>query len=148
MSFVVVPIGSSSPVDAFSLPNVVSLVVSDSGSGGQVNINGLGVVDPTVAGAVDLKTYFGRAFRSLGVLNALRAIAPGGGNQAAEQALVPRLEVNIYPVGSPGVAGMPAVNYLGGTPSGPNNVPYLSLNGPAVAGTWRVEIKLRHSITD
>lgn len=148
MGFTVVPIGNSTPVDAFSLPNMCSFVVDDTGAGGQVNINGLGVTSALVSGAIDLKTYFGAAFRSLGLLNAFRAITPGGGNQAAELALVPRLEVVIYPVGAVGLAAMPAVNYLGGLPSGPDNVPYLTLNGPGVSGTWRVELKLRHSITD
>lgn len=148
MSFVIIPIGGSTPNDAFSLPNSCSVVVSDSGSGGQVLINGLGISTGVVTGAVDLKTYFGSAFRSIPLLRAFRAIAPGGGNQAAENALVPLLDITVYPVGATGLAAMPAINYLGGLPNGPNNVPYLAINGPAVAGQWRVDLKLRHSLTD
>lgn len=147
MSFVIVPLGSSTPVDAFSLPNSCSIVVDDSGSGGQVLINGLGIVNPTVSGAVDLKTFFGTAFRSIPLLRAFRALIAGGGNQQAENALVPLLDISMYPVGATGLAAMPAINYLGGLVSNPN-VPFLAINGPAVSGTWRVDLKLRHSITD
>lgn len=151
MSFTMIAPGSSPPVDVFSLPNAVSFCVTDSGAGGQINLNGLGIGSGTVAGAVDLKSFFATGtpvlFRSIPLLRAFRAVNPAT-TAVAEAQLVNNLHITIYPNGSNGLAAMPAVNYLVGLPSGPANVPYLVLNGPSVAGTWRVDIELRHSLTN
>lgn len=147
MSFVTIPVGSGPPVDGVSLPNSVSFGLSDDGAGGSVFLNGLGVLNATVTGAVDLKTYFGSPkFRSIPLLRAFRAMtAPSAAN--AEAQFLNNLAISIYPL-TTGLAAMPAINYLAGLPNGPANVPYLSIVGPAVAGNWRIEIRLRHSITN
>ena len=151
MSFTMIAPGSSPPVDVFSLPNAVSFCVTDSGSGGQINLNGLGVGSGTVAGAVDLKTFFGTGtpvlFRSIPLLRAFRVLTNPGTNLAAETQLVNNLHITIYPNGGTGLAAMPSVSYNGTVGAAPN-VPFLQLNGPAVSGTWRVDIELRHSLTN
>ena len=150
MSFTMIAPGASSPVDVFSLPNAVSFCVSDSGSGGQINLNGQGIGSGTVSGAVDLKSFFATGtpvlFRSIPLLRAFRLLVSGT-NLAAETQFVSNLHITIYPVGSTGVAAMPSVNYNGTLPNA-TNVPFVQLNGPAVSGTWRVDIELRHSITN
>lgn len=152
MSFIVVPFGAGTPVDAFSFPNAVSLCVSDDGGGGQIYINGLGVTNGILAGAVDLQTYFGAAnFHSIPLLKAFRAlvgVTGGNQNQSAEQQLCKNLRISIVPVNAAGGPNLPNLVYLGGIGGAPVNTPLLSLQGPAVAGNWRVEIELRHSITN
>lgn len=150
MSFTMISalVGSNSPVDAFSYPNRVSFCVGDSGSGGTLNVNGLGVNDPIVGGAMDLATFFTPAyFRSIPLLAAFRAIPVANAN-VAEVQLVQELEVTIVAV-SGTVTKNPAINYLGlGPGSGPTvNTPFLQIIGPAVTGSWRVDLRLRHSLT-
>lgn len=150
MSFTMIAPGSSPPVDVFSLPNAVSFCVTDSGSGGQINLNAQGIGSGVVAGAVDLKSFFATGtpvlFRSIPLLRAFRLLTVGT-NLAAETQLVNNLHITIYPNGGSGLAAMPSVNYSGTLPNA-SNVPFLQLNGPAVSGTWRVDIELRHSITN
>lgn len=149
MSLTAVPtIGPlSGPTAAISLPNMVSFCVQDSGAGGQIFVNGLGVVNALVAGAVDLKTFFGTAFNSGALLAAFKTLTGNLVGAPAGQ-LVPGLEITIVPHGNPGLAAMPAVTYLVGIGAGPVQAPYVAIAGPGVAGTWRVNIRLRHSITN
>lgn len=149
MSFIAVPtLGpAAGPTAAISLPNMVSFCVQDSGAGGQLYLNGLGVLNAVVAGAVDLKTFFGTFFNSTALLSAFKTLTGALISQPAGQ-LVPALEITVVPVGSVGLAAMPAVSYVSGIGSGPSQAPYVAIAGPGVAGTWRVNIRLRHSITN
>lgn len=150
MAFIIVPFGAGVPVDAFSFPNAVSLAVSDDGGGGQIYINGLGVTNSILAGATDLQTYFGSSFRSIPLLKAFRKLVGvnGNQNQLAEQQFCTNLKISIVPVNGAGVVALPNLVYLGGIGGAPVTTPLLSFQGPAVSGNWRIEIGLRHSITD
>ena len=144
MAFALVPSGSGSPLDSFSLPNAVSLVCSDDGNGGALLINGLGF---TGAGLADLKTFFGSAFRSTPLLNAFRRILTASAT-VAERQLVPAIKVTIVPLDVGGVPiGVPGVDYTF-TSNATTIAPGVELNGPGVAGYWRVDIELRHTITN
>ena len=135
--------GGAAPLDAFSTPNRVSIVVADTGAGGQILLNGLGVVDPTVSGALDLQKFFGASFNSPILLRAFRALLTAD-NNVAEAQLVKLLAVTMTNiVGSP--TKQPALDYLGLSVGG-INVPFLIINGPAVSGEWRLDIQLRHSL--
>lgn len=148
MSFAFVSTGVGSPVDPFSLPNAISLAVQDDGGGGTIFLNGLGFNAPALANAVDIKTFFSTAgvtFRSGPLLNAFRRIRTATA-QAAQNQLVPSLDIGIYPLVA-GADKIPAFNF-DYTQSGSTIAPLVTLIGPAVAGFWRVDIRLRHSITD
>lgn len=149
MSFIAVPtIGPlAGPTGAFSLPYLASFCVQDSGSGGQLYVNGLGVVNAVVANAVDLRTFFGSAFNSIPLLSAFKTLV---GNLIGEPTgqLVPGLDITMVPIGSVGLAAMPAVSYVSGIGAGPPQAPYVAISGPGVAGTWRVSMQLRHSINN
>lgn len=151
MSFVIEPLVAV-PDTPVSLPNYCSFVASDDGSGGQVLINGQGVVNAVVTGAVDLKTFFtglGLPFRSYALLRAFRAIYTGSAlQQAACDQFLANLEVVITPIGGSGIAAMPSLTYIVGAGSGPANAPYLVLVGPSVSGRWRIDLRLRHSTTN
>lgn len=136
--------GGSAPVDAFSSPERVSIVVNDSnGGGGDINFNALGIMDPTIGGAVDLKTFFGTHFRSYTLLTAFKALALPDVNQAEAQ-FVPQLLVTAMGINGPQTR-TPSVGYLAMAVAGVN-VPFLKITSPAVVGTWRIDIQLRHSI--
>jgi hypothetical protein len=149
MAFIVIPFGSGTPRDAFSFPNAVSICVSDDGGGGQVFINGLGITSGTLAGAVDLKTYFGSSFRSTPLLRAFRAlvgVTGGNQNQLTEQQLCNNLRISFIPIVA--TTAFPNIAYLAGTGGAPVTTPLLSFQGPGVSGQWRIEIEFRHSITN
>lgn len=151
MSFILVPFGSGTPADAFSFPNAVSLCVSDDGGGGQIYINGLGVTNSILAGATDLPTYFGSSFRSIPLMKAFRmltGVVGGNQNQRTEQQFCNNLKISMIPVNGTGVVALPNIVYLGGVGGAPVTTPLLSFQGPAVSGQWRIEIVLRHSITN
>lgn len=143
MSFVLLPVGASEPVQSLSTPYHVSVVAQDSGSGGTMNINCLGVSDPTVGGAVDLPSYFGAAWRSKVVAAAFRGLASADANVAAAQ-LLPALLVTFVPVVST-AANLPGLGFLAVAVAGVN-VPFLQVAGPGAAGTFRIDIQYRHSI--
>lgn len=136
--------GGTSPVDAFSTPHRVSLCVNDSnGGGGNILINGLGINDPAVSGALDLKTFFGANFKSSQLLTAFRALVQANANLAEQQLVT---EVQVIVVSASGVpAKQPSMNYLGMAVGGVN-VPFLSVVSPAVVGAWRVDLQFRHSL--
>jgi hypothetical protein len=144
MSFTALALfGGAAPLDAFSSPNRVSVVVADTGSGGQIQLNGLGVVDPTVSGALDLQKFFGTAFDSQPLLRAFRAL-PTADSSLAEAQLVKSLLITVVNIaGSP--TKQPNFAYLG-LGVGGVNVPFLTINGPAVSGEWRLDIQFRHSL--
>lgn len=152
MSVIIIPFSSlPDQASSFSMPNAVSLGFSDDGGGGNLLINGLGVLNAVVSGAIDLKTLFvttnSRPFNSYPLLNAFRALNPGNQtDKGAQIQLVTGLHVTIVPL-TTGLAAMPALEYLASISPVPQ-VPFLVLVGPAVAGNWRIDIKLRHSITN
>lgn len=136
--------GSSVPTSSFSYPNRASLVFFDDGGGGSLLINGLGV---TGVGFSDLRTIFtsnGALFNSIPLLSAFRRLTANT-DYAAQAQLISRLDVAIETINNSVLA--PAINYLGGT-GGNDFVPFLAIDGPAAVGTWRIELKLRHSITN
>lgn len=152
MAFTVIPVSTGYPVGGFSFPNRVSFGVSDDGGGGQVYINGLGVTASStlpVAGATDLKTLFAAgsvSFQSIPLMRAFRLLTAST-NTAAYQQFNTYLEVLINGCNSSGYAGVPAIVPLAGL-GGNTSVPFLAIGGPSVAGLWRVDLKLRHSITN
>jgi hypothetical protein len=137
-------------VVSYTLPNAVSLAFSDDGGGGTLYLNGLGILNGDLSGAVDLKTLFqttnGVIFRSYPLLSAFRRLSVNS-NQGAMNQLVPRLHISIYPLPTGGSATLPKIGYLANI-GGINFVPFLEIVGPAAAGDWRLDISLRHSITN
>lgn len=164
MSLIVIPPNSGYPVNGFSLPDMISFCVDDDGTGGQINLNGLGIVSPTVTGAVDIKRMFtdvGLLFNSYPLLNAFRKLSPPtGGSPAALAQLVKQVEVNIVRQslnGSTVYPDQPAVFPVAiGSPDAAIGVPFLAIvrelsnagEGPGSPGIWRVALKLRHTTTN
>ena len=149
MGFIIVPT-TAYPDTPLSLPHYCSFCVQDDGGGGQITINGLGVTSSLVAGTTDLKTFFtglGLMWRSNPLLRAFRAV-PAGTTTAAMNQFINNLEINSYFIAGNGVAGALGFTYLINLGSGGATTPYLSIAGPSVAGIWRVDLKLRHSITN
>lgn len=143
MSFTIIPVTAGASVGGISSPYRVSFCVTDSGAGGAINFNCLGINDPVVGAAVDLPGLFGAAWNSRGLAAAFRALQPGASSTAAMAQLLADLLVTIVPV----VANSqipPGVGYLAATVAGVT-VPFLKIQGPALAGEWRVDIQFRHS---
>lgn len=141
---------AASPAQAtsFSYPNRASLVFFDDGGGGQILLNGLGISNAVVATALDLKTIFtsnNQPFVSYPLLSAFRRLTVDT-QVAAMQQLVKEIEISIITI-STAVTIEPSIAYLANIPPA-EFVPFLNIAGPAVAGTWRIEIKLRHSLTN
>jgi hypothetical protein len=158
MAFTIVPLTNFGAgfAGGFSSPDLVSLGLIDDGGGGTLNINGLGVVDPTVGFAHDLKTEFinaGLLFNAYPLLRAFRALAPVASDVTAGAQFARWLDIkfNIVSLGPQG-AGLPIVNVKAGLSGGPANVPYLQLiraaDESAVEGTWRLDLRLRHSTAE
>lgn len=160
MSFVIVPTSPGTitapagyPTANYCLSNGVSLVMSDDGGGGQVFLNGQGVLNALVAGAVDLKTFFvttlGIPFTANALLRAFRLLAPAGAVSlsGAMSQFIRNLDISMTTV-TTAVSTYPAVDYLNAVGAAPTNVPFLKFQGPGISGIWRVDIKLRHSITN
>lgn len=145
MSFTVNAVSSGSQVGGLSLPNYLTFVVSDSGAGGFVLINGVGVTSGALANAVDLATLFGAAaFHSSPLLKAFRA-GPTTDTAAMNQFLA-NLDINIVPVAVTGIAFMPGVLYLATVSAVAG--PFVKITGPGAPGDWRINMRLRHSITN
>ena len=154
-----------------SKPDMFSFAVQDTGGGGAnptLYINMAGVNDPTVATAVDLKTFYNAGYptliapppvpvfqsislaRGFGILPfAAAGTGPGREAQGA-LAIVPKLLVTVVPLGvSQGLLGITYDVTSVGAPAG-QCVPYLVLIGIGGEGSgyWRVNITLRHSVTN
>ncbi len=157
MSLDPINVASAYPHTGYSLPDMVSFCVQDAdGAGGSLYLDGLGVVDGN--DIFDIKTLFTAAgvnFVSYPLLRAFRAVPAATGNASALAQLSKNLEINSYPI-EPSAAG-PAVSLrfapitgIGGT----TGVPFLWIvaqvsTDPDYAGDiWRLELKLRHSITN
>jgi len=155
-----------------SKPDLFSFCVQDTGGGGAnptLYINMAGVNDPTVATAVDLKTFYNAGYPSLIGFGppvpvfqsiplsrgfAVQPFAASGTGQGREAqgtlAIVPKLLVTAVPLGvSQGLLGITYDVTSIGAPAG-QCVPYLVLIGIGGEGTgfWRVDITLRHSVTN
>lgn len=143
MSFAVIPVTTTYPTTGYSTPSRVSFCIQDDGTSGQMYVNGLGVTSASVGQAVDLATTFGAAFRSRLLLRAFGSVPT---QQAATDQFNTYLNFSSVFLGSQGPAGSLAIVYLWGVGGGPVNVPYLSIAGANVAGIWRVDLQLRHSI--
>lgn len=139
MSFIAVPVASGSPTAGFSTPNRASFCVQDDGSGGQILVNGLGINAPTVSFAVDLKTLFGAAAWHSRPL--LRAFQNCASLEAVNNQINTWLNFSSVFINGVGVAGA-----LGITPLLVSGYMFLGIAGPSVAGIWRVDLQLRHSI--
>lgn len=137
----------SAPAGSISYPNRVSLCFFDDGGGGQILLNGLGVDSGMVASALDLKSIFtsnSQPFVSYPLLSAFRRLSADT-SLAAMLQLVKEVEISIVAL-STAVTIEPSITYLSNLAVA--NVPFLQIAGPTVAGTWRIELKLRHSITN
>ena len=108
-----------------------------------MNLDCLGVVDPTVSGAVDLPSYFGTLWRSTILARAFRALVANDGNLAEKQFLT-ELQVTMNAVTST-AALFPALGFIAVAVAG-INVPFLQIAGPGAAGTFRIDIQFRHSL--
>jgi hypothetical protein len=158
MALTLVPAGTSPSTDPTLTPEYISLGVENDGGGGTLALNMQGVNDPTVAGAKDLSTFFGKNINELPIARAFRPIynpfpwnnGGGGGPQRTSLARVQicaNLAIVIYPLGTDNI--VLGVGYDGNTVNGVQ-VPFLNLIGSASeagAQTWRVDLQLRHSIT-
>lgn len=145
MGFIFNVPSASTPNTGYSLPDAVSFVVADTGSGGDMYINCLGMNGSPVSGSVDLPSAFGHAWRSIPFAHAFRALTPTASDQAATDQLVRELIVTLTPLNAGATANLPWVGYLG-TLSG--NIPFLHLAGPGAVGAWRVDLRMVHSLTD
>jgi len=143
MSFTVEPVTNVQPTTGYSTPDRASFCVTDSGAGGQILVNGLGVTSGVVGTAVDLATLFGTAFRSIPLLRAFKAATTA---QKACDQFNTYLNIAWILIGNAVVAGTPQFAYALGGGGGPTDVPYLSISGPSIASTWRIDLSLRHSI--
>ena len=153
MSLLLVPANVSPTSDPVLTPEAISVCVEDDGAGGSLFLNMMGVNNPTVAGAADLSTFFGRLVTMFPVARAFRQLyIPSSGESLDALAGVQirnNLAVVIYPLSVQEV--VLGVGYSGGK-VGNVQVPFLELvsSGVGEAGPliWRVDLQLRHSITD
>jgi hypothetical protein len=158
MSLVVVPTSTGYPTGGYSLPERVSFAISDTdGTGGTIYINGQGVKNGDVAGAYDLKDIFvsaGLLFSSTPLLGPFRLLKPGSSLLDVQNQLLKGLSFSFYGV----TANAPAplnlrfgtLNAIGGQP---DSIPFLEIIAPNggegyTGDTWRIDINLRHSITN
>jgi hypothetical protein len=155
-----------------SKPDLFSFCVRDTGGGGAnptLYINMAGVNDPTVATAVDLQTFYAGGYpnstgfgppvpifqsiplaRAFGLLPFAAAAGQPGRTGQGGEALVPKILVTAVPLGtSQSLLGIDYDVTSVGAPAG-MCVPYLVLIGQGGEGSgyWRVDITLRHSITN
>jgi hypothetical protein len=153
MSLLLIPASVGPATDPVLTPEYISVCAEDNGAGGTLSLNMGGVNDPTVAGAKDLSTFFGKNINELSISRAFRSIyssAVGIGltSQAAVQ-IRNNLAVTIYPIGA--ANSILGVNYDGLVVSGVR-VPFLIFTGIGTGegptGIWRIDLQLRHSITD
>jgi hypothetical protein len=158
MSLIILPTNGGYPTGGYSLPERVSFVVADTdGSGGSVYLNGRGVTTGTVAGAYDLRDIFisaGLLFNSIPLLNPFRSIPPVAQLEDVQNQLLKGLEVTFY-----GITGGPAaplnlrIATISGLGGAPVDVPFLQIiaaaGGEGYTGdAWRVDVRLRHSVTN
>ena len=156
MSLVPVVVTTGYPVTGFSLPDLISLCVRDAdGTGGTLYLNGVGVVNGV--DIFDLKTLFtaaGLPFNSIPLLRAFRSVPAATGNASALAQFSKNLEINYYPtVGVADPAFALRFQPIAGIGGGPATAPYLQIVAPSGGGgyagdIWRLNIKLRHTVTN
>lgn len=151
MSVTLVPLGSGYLTQGFSLPDLVSFCIADDGTGGELLV-GMGVTEALPVGGVDLQAAFiaaGILFNSSPLLSVFRLLTPTASSTAAMNRLVKGVDVNVVPAGSSQIYELPIVLQ---TEAG-GNFPYVAFSRPnggeaPPTGVWRVDIRLRHTITD
>lgn len=146
MAVGIVPVNSSAPVFGRSYPNRVSLAFFDDGGGGNLFLNGGGI---SGVGVYDLKTLFtsvGMLFNSYPLLRAFRQI-PNGTNDENCDRILSEIEIVTNQISTATPLANMAVTYNAPTPLN-LTWPAIALVGPGIARQWRVDIRLRHSITD
>lgn len=160
MSLNPVTVSSGNPFGGISQPDLVSLCVADAdGTGGDVYLNGLGVTSGLLANTYDLKSLFtgaGLLFNSIPLIRAFRQIFGSNASLQAWRQLVSNLEVSYYALVAGASAPISALTLRFDQTLATVNgvvVPLLHIQAPAggegyVGDTWRVDLKLRHSITN
>ena len=157
MPLVVSAASSAHPRGAISLPDEVSLGLEDTdGTGGDIFINGVGLHDP-VNGLYDLQTIFtgaGLLFNSIPLLRAFRRLRATDTVDQGWRQLLSNLELIVYPlvVGGLTDAFNLRLDQTAVTLSG-INFPEVRVFAPAggegyTGDSWRLELKLRHAITN
>lgn len=145
MSFSLIPASTSAPVGGYSSPYRMSFcAVATDDTGGELLLNCRGVEDPTVTDAVDLVDFFGTAFNSQDVAAVMKQLVET--SQDGADCIIKNLDVQITAFGTSAAEGMvtwaPIVTDAAGTP-----VQFIKLVAPEAAGTWRIDISRRHSIS-
>lgn len=144
------------PQTGYNLPDLISICVQDAdGTGGTLYLNGVGVVNGV--DIFDLKTLFTNVslpFSSYPLLRAFRSVPAATGNASALAQFSKNLEINYYPiVGVADPAFALRFQPIAGIGGGPATAPYLQIVVPAggeeyAGDVWRLNLKLRHSITN
>lgn len=153
MSLLLVPSGVGPTTDPVLTPEYISVCVEADGDGGQLYLNMMGVNDPTVTDAADLSTFFGKLITMFPISRAFRQLyIPASGISLTAMAGVQirnNLAVTIYPLSVDAV--VLGVGYSASKVSGVQ-VPFLEFISNGVGEgdpqIWRVDLQLRHSITD
>lgn len=147
--------GLGPPAGPVSLPDLISVGVEDtSGGGGELYINGLGITSGLAATAYDLKTFLvaaGLNFSSIPLLGAFKKARTAA---LAWQRLVSMLEVNYYALSAGNVTD-PLNLRFDATSDVVNGeiVPLLHVSAADggegySGGLWRLDLRLRHTLTD
>jgi len=147
----VVQVSTGYPTSGFSLPDLISLCIrDDDGTGGALYLNGLGVTN-ILNNSFDLKLLFtgvGLVFNSYPLLRAFRAVNAATGNAEMLAQVAKYLEINYYPIagGAIPLRFVPIAG-LGGDPP---TVSYLQIIAAVgtIGDTWRLNLKLRHTVTN
>jgi len=136
------------PTLGISLPEMLSFCISDDGTGGSLAIS-VGVAS---IGGIDLKEEFenaGLIWHSQPLEMPFRRslLIPENNDQALKQ-IVSRVAVIVTPSAGTGIYELPDVSYADA--SGTPVVTFTRPNGGEAppTGIWRVEFRLRHSITN
>jgi hypothetical protein len=157
MSLIIVPTSGGYPTGGYSLPERVSFVIADSdGSGGTIYINGLGVTTSDEPGVYDLKKIFtavGMLFNSLPLAGAFKKVSAAT-LEAVQDQLLKGVSFSFYGFSASAPAPLNLrFGTLNGVGSIPAYVPLLEIEAPNggegyTGDTWRVDINLRHSVTN
>ncbi len=154
MSLLLVPVNVGPTTDPLAEPEYISVAVQDDGDGGQLRLNMMGVNDPTVSGAADLSTFFGTNINEFPIARAFRQLyqpifSSGSESQQNLAAIQIRkfLSISIYPLLT--LQSIVGVGYDAATVNSAQ-VPFLELISAGIegGGLWRLDIQLRHTITN
>ena len=137
MSFTLLASGIGVALEPVSRPFGISVAFEDTGSGGTVDIGTTASGPPQM---INPKTFFGANFRSYPWLNIFNQV--NADVTLAAQQFWQQYAFSFYSVLTPHTT-LPSVtlNFLG-----PNRNIELAIDGPAVAGFYRMECWLRNSL--